>query len=212
MRPLALLIGTWMLAAGPAAAARHHNHCEIAVSGDVTASIKADVESSTANNKVAAGTEQWSSDAEIRAALVTLQRLDKKRSDAENQRWVDARMKLDPRIALLILRCLTDDGGVIIRASILSKTADFPMKPATYAIKSEGTDGRGEFHAKFSMGSGGKRRDYLVQSGKLVLTQFDRKGVAGTYTFKAIDSAREPKHVEVTGTFSYACVGDRCRK
>jgi hypothetical protein len=211
MRPLATLLGIGMLTAGPASAEVRHNHCEFVVSGDATASVKADVESTTSNGKVMAGTDYWSSEAELRRTLQAVGG-PSKTSDAERQRKIDEQMKKDPRLTILLINCLTDDGGVIVVASPLSKYADVPMKPATYKIASQGADRAGEFSAKVRINIGGKRQGYDVLSGKLVLGQFDKKGLAGTFALEAQDHGTPPKQVEVTGKFSYACAGDACQK
>lgn len=194
-------------------AAADTNHCEIAVSGEATASIKADVSGETSQGKLAAVTDYWMSDAQLRTALGVTENLGSKATPAEKQRKVEEAMKKDPRFMLLVINCLTDDGGVVLSASSPSKYASVPFKPASYAIASEGAKA-GEFIPMFHTGSGaGKRVGYrLAEPGKLTLTQFDRKAIAGTFTFKAESRGKDTKHVTVTGSFRYSCKGDACQK
>ena len=42
-----------------------------------------------------------------------------------------------------------------------------------------------------------------------MLTQFDKKGIAGTFHFKGESRG---KRVDVSGKFSYACSGGACEK
>ncbi|TMQ17819.1 MAG: hypothetical protein E6J90_21705 [Deltaproteobacteria bacterium] len=210
MRRLAFLLATWMMSGQLAAAEPRHNQCEFTVTGDATASVTADVESTTANGKVMAASDYWNSEAELRKQIAFAVG-GGKLGDAEKQRKIDEWMKHDPRLLVLAINCLTDDGGITVRASVLSKYADVPLRPGSYSIASEGTERAREFSAKLRFTAGGKRESYWVDSGKLVLSQFDKRGLAGTFTLKARDRINA-KHVEVTGRFKYACAGEACER
>lgn len=214
MRRIVTILGTWMLTGRLAAA--DVNHCEITTSGDATASIKADAASGAAKGKLAAATDYWLTDSELRSTIGAVEGIGSKLGKEEKQRKVDEAMKKDPRFMLLLINCLTDDGGVILGASDPSKYADIPMKPASYTIapgSGTGTPKAGQVTAMFHLTSGGKRDSYRVTApGKLVLTQFDRKGIAGTFSFKAEGRGKAAKHIDVTGKFSYECTGSACQK
>jgi hypothetical protein len=107
------------------------NHCEIAVTGDSSASIKADMPPAAAKGKLAAVTDYWLSDAELRTGVGVFVGLDGKLSRADKERKIDEQMKQDPRFMLFILNCLTDEGGAIFSASGPSKYGDFPFKPSS---------------------------------------------------------------------------------
>lgn len=211
MRRTAILIGLWLLA-GPAAA-ETTNRCEIAVTGDATASIKAEATAASARGKLAAVVDYWLSDSELRTALGVLVGFDSKASAADKQRKLDEAMKKDPRFMLVVINCLTDDGGLVLSASGPSRYADFPMKPGTHPIVPTTAPRAGDVTAMFHLTTAGKRDSYTVaEPGKLVLTQFDRKGIAGSFTFKAQGRGKTPRHIEVAGKFSYACSGGACAR
>lgn len=205
------LLTAVMTTAGVAAA--DTDHCEIAVTGESNATIKVDAPVGTAQGKLAASTDHWLSDAQIRMAVSTLQNLGGKLTAAEKQRKVDEAMTKDPRFVLLIINCLADEGGIILSASSSSKYADVPLRPASYPVVPNGRTRPGELTVMFHLSPGGKRRSYSVTApGKLVLTQFDRKGIAGTFRFKAEQGGKTPEHVAVTGSFHYHCTGEACQK
>lgn len=195
-------------------AAAETNHCEISVSGDANTTIKADVPATTTQGNVAASTDYWFSDAQLRMALSALQGIGKKLTPAEKERKVEEAMKKDPRLMLLLVNCLTDEGGVILATSRGSKYADVPLKPASYTIAAERKSKAGEFTVMFHLSPGGKRESYSVKEpGKLALTRFDKKGVAGTFRFNAEQQfSKPPRSVAVTGSFKYHCLGEACQK
>jgi len=189
------------------------NHCEFAITGESMASIKSDAPSTAAKGKLGLVTDHWLTDAEIRIGLGVFAGLDSKQSKADKDRKVEEQMKKDPRFMLFILNCLTDEGGAIFAASNPSKYADFPMKPGTHAIAGSDAAKAGDVTVMFHLSPGGKRESYTVkQPGKLVLTQFDKKGIAGTFAFKAVARGKTPKLLNVAGKFSYACSGGACQK
>jgi len=189
------------------------NHCEITISGESSASIKADAPATASKGKLGLVTDYWLTDAELRTGIGVFVGLDSKLSKADKDKKIDEQLRKDPRFMLFILNCLTDDGGAIFSASNPSKYADFPMKPATHTIVAAGEGKAGDVSAMFHLSPGGKRESYRVKEpGKLVLTQFDRKGIAGTFSFKAEARGKTPKRVDVAGKFSYACSGGACQK
>jgi len=189
------------------------NHCEITISGDSSASIKADAPSTAAKGKLGLVTDYWLTDAELRTGIGVFVGLDSKLSKADKDKKIDEQLKKDPRFMLFILNCLTDEGGAIFSASNPSKYADVPMKPASHTIVAAGEGKAGDVTVMFHLSPGGKRESYRVKEpGKLVLTQFDKKGIAGTFSFKAEARGKTPKHVDVAGKFSYACTGGACQK
>lgn len=211
MRCTASMIGTWLLASGVAAA--ETNHCELATTGDRRASIAADAPPGAAagKDKLHAATDYWMTDADLRTALGARADFSSKRSAAERQRQIEAAMKRDPRLLLLTISCVTDEGGVVFTASARSRYADIPMKPGSHAIGVAGAARPGEVTATFQLSPNGKPETYQIkQPGKLVLTRFDRRTLAGTFTFAADSHGTESKHVEVTGRFTYHCTGAAC--
>lgn len=86
-------------------------------------------------------------------------------------------------------------------------------KPASYAIVPNRKTRPSEFTSMFHLVRSGSRESYSVsEPGKLSLTQFDRKGIAGTFSFKAEQRGKEPRRIAVTGAFKYHCLGDACQK
>ena len=206
---IALGIATLLVTAHVAAA---DNHCEIAVTGDSSATIRADMPLAAAKGKLAAVTDYWLSDSELRTGVGVFVGLDGKLSRADKERKIDEQMKKDPRFMLFILNCLTDEGGAIFSASGPSKYANFPFKPSSHPI-SPGGARAGDVTVMFHISPGGKRERFSVKEpGKLVLTQFDKKGIAGTFSFKGESGGKTGKHVDVSGKFSYACSGGACEK
>lgn len=196
---------------GPRLAAADPNHCEIAVTGDATAAIKADA-ADTHQGKLTAGTDYWMSEAQLRGALAVVEGIGSKLSKPEQARKVDEAMKKDPRFMVLIINCLTDEGGVIITAAQGSKYASVPHKPASYAIVPSSKAKPGEFTAMVHLKPDGKREHYSVTApGKLELSQFDGKAIAGTFTFQADARGKAPKHATFTGSFHFACAGEGCK-
>ena len=211
MRPIAPVLS--ILMAMPAVAASEPNHCEIAIAGETTVRIAADAPRDATQGKLAASTDYWLSDGQLRMALETMEGLGSKLSPAEKQRKVDESMKKDPRFMVLLINCLSEEGGVIFSPTSGSKYAHVPMKAGSYAIVPNGRTRPGEFTAMFHLATRGKRESYSVaEPGKLVVTRFDRKGITGTFSFKAEQRGKGSKKVDVNGSFSYACTGEACQK
>jgi len=102
----------------------------------------------------------------------------------------------------------------VLSASSPSKYASVPLRPASYPIVAADGSRAGEFTAMLHTGDGAARRvGYrLTEPGKLTLTHFDRKAIAGTFSFKAESRGKDTKHIAVTGSFHYRCHGDACQK
>ena len=202
-----------ILLAMPGAAAADTNHCEIAVAGDSTVRIAAEAPRDDAQGKLAAATDYWLSDGQLRMALSALLGAGSKLTPGERQRKVDEGMKKDPRLMVLMLSCLSDDGGIILSPAPGSKYADVPMKAGSYAIVPTGRTRPGEFTVMFHLAMRGKRESFSVaEPGKLAITRFDRRGISGTFRFRAEQRGKTGKKVDVNGSFSYACTGEACQK
>jgi len=212
--PLAAIAAIAASGLAGGAAAADTDHCELTVSGDATAAIKADAPHDAGQGKLGASTDYWLSDAQLRMAVETMQNLGKKLGPADKQRKLDEAMRQDPRFMLLLINCLSDDAGLMLSASGQSKYADVPMKPASYPIVPAGRARAGELTAMFHLGGGASKREtYVVAApGKLTLTRFDREAIAGSFAFKAEQRGKAPRHITVTGSFHYRCSGDACQK
>jgi len=187
------------------------NHCELTATGDATATISVDA-ATTQQGKLTAATDYWMSEAQLRGALAQLAGLGGKLSKPEQARKVDDAMKRDPRFMLLSITCLADGGGVILSAARGSKYADLPFAPQTYAIAPSLEAKPGELTAMVHLVVDGKRESFAVKRpGKLVLTQFDGTGIAGSFTLEADARGAAPRHVSLTGQFHYACSGEACK-
>jgi hypothetical protein len=109
---LRLAIAFVMVLTGGVAVA--DNHCEITISGESSASIKANAPATvTSRGKLGLLTDYWLSDAEIRTGVGVFAGIDIKESKADKDRKIDAAMKKDPRFMPFDLNCLTDEGGVL---------------------------------------------------------------------------------------------------
>jgi hypothetical protein len=211
MRHILTLL-TPLVAMASVASAEPMNHCELTVTGDSTVTIKADAPRDL-QGKLATSTDYWLSDAQVRTALEMLQSMSSKLTAEDKKKKVDEAMTKDPKFMVLLINCLADDGGVAFTAAEKTRYADIPMKPASHAIVPSDHPKPGELTAFFHVGGNGKRESYDIREpGKLTLTQFDRKGIVGTFSFKAEQRGKVNKKVTVTGSFNYGCVGDACQK
>jgi hypothetical protein len=188
--------------------------CEVKVSGDE------DVSFSSGGGIAAVGSDYWYSDEELRTSLRMMARLGGGKNDAELDREVDAAMKQDPRLTLLVLNCGlgTDESGgsVSLLPGNESRYADVPFGPKTYTIAKGGIfgggAGKGEFSALFSLKDGVWALD---EPGTLEITRFDKSGIAGRFSFKASErfAGGTPKKVAVQGTFNFPCTaGANCKR
>ncbi|MEP6871371.1 MAG: hypothetical protein ABI939_05915 [Anaerolineaceae bacterium] len=177
--------------------------CEVKVTGDqqLTFSGKA--------GPGAVGSDYWFTDDDLRQTFTAL------KNDKES---VEAALKKDPRLYLLIVNCNQAGGGgtLSLIPSNTSKYKDVPFKPADYVISKQGAlsgaKNPGEFTALLNLAKGGFN---VSEPGKLQITKFDKSGIAGTFTFKAEEFAAEgtPKKVNVEGKFDFSCPGGgSCKK
>jgi hypothetical protein len=163
--------------------------CEVKVTGDLTVDYKGQGGSS------AVGSDYWLTDDEIRSAVSVLSGLGNNASDAEKKKAVDAAMKADPRLYLLILNCISGSGDAKNSLSLLpsgsSKYADVPFKPGQYTIPKGGllggADKPGEFSVLVSLG---KDAYQVSEDGKLNITKFDKTGIAGSFSFRSTAAQR----------------------
>jgi hypothetical protein len=184
--------------------------CVVHVRGDETLDYTASAAKSdrTGNaGKVIAGTDYWMTDDELRSALKTMSGLMSKKSDSDIAAEVEADMKKDPRLVLLLINCANDQGHLNLMPSGGSHYADVPFGPKKYAISPDPK--AGEFTLMFGLiGADGKRTSYRPSApGTLELTKFDKTGIAGTFHFVAQTFGKD-KTVTVDGTFDYSCRGD----
>ena len=151
-------------------------------------------------------------DDELRMALKTMAGVMSKKSDDEIAAEVDADMKKDPRLLLLLVNCGTDDAHVNFGPTGGSRYADVPFGPKKYAIV--GKDAKaGDFSVMFGFtGADGKRASFSVsEPGTLDIAKFDKSGIAGTFHFVA-KNYKGDKTVTVDGKFDYLCRGTICTK
>jgi hypothetical protein len=189
--------------------------CEIHISGDEKLDVAPQVAHSdtTANGgKVMAGTEYWMTDDDVRSALKTMAGVMSKKSDDEIATEVEADMKKDPRLMLLLVNCSNDDAHINFGPTETSHYADVPFGPKKYALV--GKDAKaGEFTGMFGFTPpGGQRQSYSIDGpGTFDITKFDKTGIAGTFHFAAT-TFKGDKHVTVDGKFDYGCRGSVCAK
>ncbi len=189
--------------------------CEVKITGDKEVSVKSAYSASGSG----AGADYWTSDDELRAALLALAKAGI--SDADAKKKVDEEMKKDPRFFLLIVNCVApkpDDVSISFLPGGESKYADVPFGPKKYTLPASGALGGdtkpGEFSVLFGIG------DHFFgvsEPGELNITKFDSSGIAGTFKFSARESAfladGTPLSVKVEGKFDYPCLGgSKCKK
>jgi hypothetical protein len=188
------------------------DRCEVHVTGDDTFSFVGTRPRATHNGKIAAESDYWMSDDQLRQALSMLGSIGNKKSQGEIDARVAAAMAKDPRFMLLVVNCGVDGQGFFNLSPInTSRYADVPYQPGHYALL--GNDGKpGDFRAMLSIEPNGKREGFHVtEPGTVELTRFDDTGLAGTFAFKAATYDGK-KSVAVTGSFDYGCEdGAHCR-
>ena len=144
MRTLVLLLIPVLTACGTAV---DTNRCEIAVTGDTTATIKAESRAGSLQGKVGPSTDYWLSDDQVRRAVSMMHNLNSNLTAAEKQHRIDESMTKDPRFMLLLINCMADEGGIIFGTSNGSKYSDVPFQPASYTFGGKGPSKPGEFTA-----------------------------------------------------------------
>lgn len=188
------------------------NTCELHIRGDATLDVTASAPRANlaaSGGKVSAGTDYWMSEDEQRSALKTLAGLMTKKSDDAVAAEVEADMKKEPRIMLLLVNCSADEAHVNLMPGGASKYADVPFAPKKYALVPTQGAKAGEFVTMFGFTPpSGERTSYSVsEPGTFDLTKFDKTGIAGTFHFVA-KSFKGDKSVTVDGKFDYGCLGE----
>jgi hypothetical protein len=173
------------------------------------------------SSKVSAGSDYWSTDAQLRLGLESMikalsgisfgSKPSAKPSDEEIKAKVDAAMKKDPRMVILLMNCGDETAGVTLGAGTGSHYADVPFKPGKYVLSNQ-KGKKGEFSVMMHLKPASGYETYqLTEPGVLTLTQFDSNGVAGTYSFKAQQQLKPTKkNIVVNGSFSLRCRGGSC--
>jgi hypothetical protein len=170
--------------------------CSVQVTGSATAAWVGYQGEDAA--KVAAASDYWATEAELRASLEWLGNalnMDKKPPE-QLKKELEVNMKKDPRIAILTMTCVTADGTLTLQPSPKSKYKDVPFAPGSYVVKAD--PGPGEFQALVRLSDGAF---YHVDAGKLTVSKFDASGVAGTVSLQA--SSRAGAKLDVAATLDY---------
>jgi hypothetical protein len=159
------------------------------------------------SGKVGAASDYWLSDADLREFV------EYHAGPRENTgRKLVQLMRRVPRVAILLLNCMTDEGHVFIRPASKSEYDDVPRKARSYKIAPEQTATPGQFVAS-SLKVG--KTHYRVTGGRVELKRFNFDGVTATFTLKAIPVRAEDKgnEINVQGAFNIPCtgVGSRCK-
>jgi hypothetical protein len=136
----------------------------------------------------------------------------------EREKQTDEAMKKDPRLMLLLMACRSDTVRLTLAPASKSKYANVPFKPARYSLVPDASAKPGDFVAMLLVQQGGQSAVYHVASpGRLELTQFDTRGITGTFSFSAEQAygkrGQPPKKLALKGSFSFPCVGGSvCKK
>lgn len=178
--------------------------CEVNVTGDVTVSWKGD------GGAEALGSDYWLSEDDMRQAFEFIVSGTKE----EKEKQVEEAMKGDPRFFILLVNCISDEDSDILLSlspSNAAKYADVPFGPAQYTMGPGGSEDPKVFSALLS--TGGDEIWKISEAGTLKITKWDKKGIAGTFNFKAEETFAEgtPKKVSVEGSFDFDCTnGNKC--
>lgn len=201
---LALLI---TIAAPTAALAAPPESCEVKATGALT------FESKGAATAGSFGSDYWLTDDELRTALKTVAGIGSKMSDEEKAKKVEEGMKSDPRFMLFLLNCQTEKANISFGPSSQSKYKDVPMKAKTYVL-GKGGGKPGEMQVLLSVkGDNGFWR--VQPGGKLDITAFDKKHIAGTFEFTAKEGMGKEagKEAQFSGSFDFPCKASKsCEK
>lgn len=183
--------------------------CQVEVTGAVTAGWQGDWKNSDddQSGNVGAASDYWLSDGDLRDFVEYYAGP----RDNIGRKLVHLMHRV-PRVAILLLNCMTNDGHVFIHPAAKSEYDDVPRKARSYKIAPERTALPGQFVAS-SLKVGNTY--YRVTDGRIDLKQFNFDGVAGTFTLKAIPvgAADKGKDISVQGSFNIPCtgVGSRCK-
>ena len=192
--------------------------CEIKITGARTVTVKGEkkpvppnapfeqVQLATVTN---AQSDYWISDKHMRELIGVKKSFGKKLSPAELQTVVDAEMKKDPRLQALFVSCGDKNGSLFFQEAAGTKYANVPFKPGKYVLDPNGA--AGTFNPNLTIGFGANADLFKASTaGVLELSQFDSRGVAGTFSFKAVKRFGGDEQIDVVGTFKYSCEGDTC--
>ncbi|MGC9986738.1 MAG: hypothetical protein ABSF35_24360 [Polyangia bacterium] len=131
-------------------------------------------------------------------------------SNAAGEKRVDADMKKDPRIVLLLVTCVGESLRLSIGPTNQSKYANVPFRPGHYKILPTTSGKAGDFGVIASVKDGAAMRSLSVsEPGVLDITQFDAHSLKGKFSFTAQSNFPKPtKTVAVKGSFSVPCKGE----
>ncbi|HYM33991.1 MAG TPA: hypothetical protein VET48_01280 [Steroidobacteraceae bacterium] len=228
-----------------ASAIAEESKCQFTLTGDVSKTIQNQAKSGDPRSmgRVGASTDYWMSDKQIHDGLPAMNQAlegvsnairkdgvkDLSRQKVENatrdslnspttasaKQATDEAMKKDPRLFLLMINCLGDDGGLSIAPVNGSKYADVKFKPGKYAIVESDKGKPGDFMVSLiHIQDAGQRVSFRTEgTGSLDLKQFDLHGVRGGFSFNAKGRGKNSPSVAVKGSFSLNCAGgDLCQK
>lgn len=196
-----LLVVTPALASPP-------DSCEVKATGGLTVSASGPARASSF------GSDHWLTDDELKQGLKVMAGIGKKMTDEEKDKKVTEAMKGDPRFMLFLLNCETEAVTISFGPSSSAKYADVPMKAKSYPI-AQGLKARpGEMQVLLNVKSN-KGFWRAVPGGKLEITAFDRKHIAGSFEFTAKEGMAKDAGAEArfTGSFDFPCKSSRsCEK
>ena len=108
----------------------------------------------------------------------------------------------------LLFNCGGPDGMISIEPALQTRDADVPFGPKKYVLADASDAKPGQFRVLLSKVKG--VRYGVDKPGTLNITRFDSAGVAGTFSYSAAQRKGPP--VTITGTFTFPCKGDACKK
>jgi hypothetical protein len=198
-RPILVAVAA-LLTAAPLAAGAAPETCEVKASGALTLDAKGPARASSF------GSDYWLTDDELRSGLRVMAGIGKKLTDAEKDKEVEKAMKGDPRFMLFLLNCETDAVTISFGPSSSSRYADVPMKPKTYTLGGGMNAKPGEMQVLLNVKSN-KGFWRALPGGKLDVTAFDKKHIAGTFEFTAREGMGKDQGPEArfTGSFDLPC-------
>ncbi len=211
---VAALTGLAMISAGSARAADKTaplagKGCKVEVTGGINARWKGEWRKPTLGQatNIGASSDYWLTDGDLKQAFTALAG-PKDHKAKKVEEW----MKKDPKLILLLLNCITDEGSVFINPTPTSKYKDVPFGARSYKIGESRSTVPGQFLAS-SLRIGNNL--FRVSEGTLDITKFDREGITGHFSLKA-DLQTSPdkgKAISVEGSFDFPCAGSggRCR-
>jgi hypothetical protein len=204
-----LLTLVLVLLAPSLAAAAPPGSCEIKATGGLT------FESKGAGNAGSFGSDYWLTDDELKMGLRAIAGIGKKMTDEEKAKKVDEQMKADPRFMLFLLNCQTEAATVNFGPSRGSKYKDVPMAARSYTIAGKGSPAKpGEMQVMVNI-KDGKGFWRAQAGGKLEVTAFDKKHIAGTFEIPLREGLGKEGGTEakLTGRFDFPCATSKsCEK